>query len=385
MELETETFTVMVTTMMDVAGNETAPSNIETIKLATKVINIFILAFLMISMGCTIDLKDFKDTFRHPAGFFVGMLCQFVLMPLIAFCLGLAFRLESAGALSLLILACCPGGTLSNLFTYWTEGDVCLSVCMTAVSTAVAIGMMPLNLFIYTRVWTDDKAVIPYVNIVTTLITILIPVVFGVFLRWWKKELTKYVTRVGIIFSFMCIIAAFALSFILNPTFLHAVWQLWFCAASLPLLGYFLGYGIAFLLRQPHKKSRTIAFETGSQNVSLAMTLTVVSFANSPLFFDMLFYPSLYACFIYIDSFVVIGIYKAIVYCKSKNDQFMDMRVNGFDVVPGDEVDADDDDEEDIENHHDVSRNEEKRALQTVSVNNSVVRMGADGDKYQKM
>ena len=68
---------------------------------------------------------------------------------------------------------------------------------MTAVSTAVAIGMMPLNLFIYTRVWTDDKAVIPYVNIVTTLISILIPVAFGVLVRWWKKEWTKYITRVS--------------------------------------------------------------------------------------------------------------------------------------------------------------------------------------------
>ena len=68
---------------------------------------------------------------------------------------------------------------------------------MTTVSTAVAIGMMPLNLFIYARVWTDETAVIPYVTIVATLVSILIPVAFGVFLRWWKKEWMKWVSRVS--------------------------------------------------------------------------------------------------------------------------------------------------------------------------------------------
>lgn len=182
----------------------------------------------------------------------------------------------------------------------------------------------------------------------------------------------------------MCIIAAFVMAFILNPTFLNAAWQLWFCAASLPLLGYSLGYGIAFLLRQPHKKCRTIAFETGSQNVSLAMTLTVVTFANSPLFFDMLFYPSLYACFIYIDSFLVIGIYKIVVYLMKKNGSHMDKHIDDFDVVDGED---DDDDEVDIEHDDEVIRKDEKMALKAISVDKTspVVYMNTDGDKYKKM
>ena len=62
------------------------------------------------------------------------------------------------------------------------------SVSMTTVSTAVAIGMMPLNLFIYTRVWTDEETVIPYLDIVTTLASICFPVAFGIFLRhFWPR------------------------------------------------------------------------------------------------------------------------------------------------------------------------------------------------------
>nr|XP_054755884.1 sodium-dependent organic anion transporter-like [Lytechinus pictus] len=122
MEMTTE---ILMSTM-NTTSNGTVDDDNEVVTLLTQVSNILVLVFLMISMGCTIELDDLKETFRHPAGFFIGMLCQFVLMPLIAFCLSLTFKLESAGALSVLILACCPGGTLSNLFTFWTGGDVCL-------------------------------------------------------------------------------------------------------------------------------------------------------------------------------------------------------------------------------------------------------------------
>ena len=108
------------------------------------------------------------------------------------------------------------------------------------------------------------------------------------------------------------IVVAFVLIIYMNPTFLFAGWQLWLCAAVLPLIGYIFGYALARILRQSHRKCRTIAFETGSQNVSLAATLTVLTFGDSPLLLDMLFYPLLYACFIYIDSFAIIIPYKLI-------------------------------------------------------------------------
>ncbi|XP_063955437.1 sodium-dependent organic anion transporter-like [Lytechinus pictus] len=334
MEMTTE---ILMSTM-NTTSNGTVDDGNEVVTLLTQVSNILVLVFLMISMGCTIELDDLKETFRHPAGFFIGMLCQFVLMPLIAFCLSLTFKLESAGALSVLILACCPGGTLSNLFTFWTGGDVCLSVCMTTVSTAVAIGMMPLNLFIYSRVWTDDKAVIPYVNIVTTLVSILIPVAFGVFLRWWKKEWTKYITRFGVVLAFILIIMVWVLFFMLNPTWLNAGWQLWICAMLLPFLGYGFGYSLAILFRQSHFKCRAISFETGSQNVSLATTLIVVSFTDSPLFLDMLFYPGLYAVFLYVDSFVVIILMKGAAYLRKKRNLATD---EGYDENKNDKIGLD--------------------------------------------
>ncbi|XP_071481626.1 ileal sodium/bile acid cotransporter-like [Diadema antillarum] len=303
--------TVPSTTNITGNGTTMSPPNVGVnLTLASQILATTVLVLLMLSMGVTINFKDIKETFHHPAAFFIGMASQFVLLPLIGFCLGLALKLEAAGAISVLILACCPGGTLSNVFTYWTDGDVCLSVTMTTVSTAVAVGLMPLNLFIYSRVWTSESTVIPYLNVFTTLITILIPVCFGMFLRWWKKEWTTWITRICLILAVITSSTTVAISIVLNPYFYKAGWRLWLCSIVLPALGFAIGYGFALLLRQPHAKCRAIAFETGSQNVGLAYTLTLLSFANSPLFLDMLFYPILYTVALHVEPLILVGLYR---------------------------------------------------------------------------
>ncbi|XP_071500302.1 ileal sodium/bile acid cotransporter-like [Diadema antillarum] len=313
--------TVLSTITPNITSNGTTvtaspPNGGVNLTLASQITTSMLLVLLMLSMGVAINFKDIKETFRHPAGFFIGMASQFILMPLIGFCLGLALKLEAAGAISVLIVACCPGGTYSNLFTYWTNGDVCLSVSMTTVSTAVAVGMMPLNLFIYARVWTSDSTVIPYMNIFTTLLTILIPAAFGVFLNWWKKEWSTWITRVSLILVVLIGIPGIVFPIMLNPNFYKAGWGLWLCSILLPALGFAIGYGFARLLRQPHAKCRAIAFETGSQNVGLAGTLTLLSFADSPLFLDMLFYPILYLFFIHLEPALLIGLYRWIIHMR---------------------------------------------------------------------
>ena len=115
------------------------------------------------------------------------------------------------------------------------------------------------------------------------------------------------------------IIVSFTIVFMMNPTFYEAGWQLWFAGAILPLIGYAIGYGFAFLLRQSHKKCLAIAFETGSQNVAFGFTITVMSFANTDLFVDMIFYPILYSIFICVDSAFVLVAYW--IYAARKKDK----------------------------------------------------------------
>ena len=115
--------------------------------------------------------------------------------------------------------------------------------------------------------------------------------------------------QVGSIFIFAIIVLAFTLVILINPTFYKASWGLWIGALLLPVLGFSVGYGFAFLLRQKHPQCRAIAFETGSQNAAFAFAITLLSFTTTPYFLQMIIYPVLYALFIYVDSFAILGVY----------------------------------------------------------------------------
>ncbi|XP_041463822.1 ileal sodium/bile acid cotransporter-like [Lytechinus variegatus] len=289
------------------------PAYIAALKRANKYTLITILIFLMLAMGCVVKPSDFKEVLRVPKSVLIGMLCQFVLMPLSAFCLALALSLPAPMALGVLVMSCCPGGTVSNLFTFWTKGDVCLSITMTTISTIAAIGLMPLNLFIYSRRWTDDNAVIPFVSIITALVSIVIPVTIGMIIRWKRIEWTSFISKVGSILGLLGIAITITLTAIINPGMYSVSWQVWICVLTLPALGATLGYLLSWALRRPPAHCRTIAYETGLQNVSLALTLIVLTFEGSPIMFQVFTYPSLYGPVMMVEGLLGVVVYKIVV------------------------------------------------------------------------
>ena len=91
-----------------------------------RAVLLFFVVFIMYSMGCYINFADVHQTLRRPKGVLIGMLCQFVLMPLVAFAYAFAFRLDAFDALGLVFIATSPGGVISNIYAYWVKGDVTL-------------------------------------------------------------------------------------------------------------------------------------------------------------------------------------------------------------------------------------------------------------------
>ncbi|XP_041480647.1 ileal sodium/bile acid cotransporter-like [Lytechinus variegatus] len=272
--------------------------NIDELKLANQCVLGITLGLTMVAMGAAIDVKDFKIVLRRPVGVAVGFLCQVVLMPLIGFIMAVVLNLEAPYALGALIVASCPGGTTSNLYTFWTNGDICLSVIMTTISTIVAMGSMPLNLYIYSRRWISGGNVIPYTDIVITLVTIIGPVGLGMLLRWKSK---KWATLIGKPFGAIgmlgIIVSIFITSYI-NPKIWTSSWKLYVASIAHLWIGWGMGYSIARLLRQPHRQSRTIAFETGAQHVGLALTLIAFSYKSDiQLFLQIIIYPMLFGPF----------------------------------------------------------------------------------------
>ena len=90
-------------------------------------INVFVglvLCLTMLGLGCTVDVSQLGEQIRRPIGVLLALVCQFVIMPLVAFLLALAFSLDDVAAMAVLLCGCCPGGTLSNMLTLPIQGDM---------------------------------------------------------------------------------------------------------------------------------------------------------------------------------------------------------------------------------------------------------------------
>lgn len=101
------------------------PSNFNAILSVTlSTVLTILLAMVMFSMGCNVEIKKFLGHIKRPWGIFVGFLCQFGIMPLMGFILSVAFDILPVQAVVVLIMGCCPGGTSSNILAYWVDGDM---------------------------------------------------------------------------------------------------------------------------------------------------------------------------------------------------------------------------------------------------------------------
>ncbi|XP_077999983.1 ileal sodium/bile acid cotransporter-like [Glandiceps talaboti] len=256
------------------------PSYVPAIQIVKATTTIVVTLGMMISMGCVIT---FQETFAHvkkPFAILIGFLCQYGILPLTGFGLSHLFKLEPQYALGVLIMSCCPGGTTSNILTYWIHGDVSLSICMTTCSTIVAFGMMPLLLYIYSRSWTDNPAVIPYTQIVITLVCILVPVVVGMFIRHKSKPIADKVSRVLATVALVGIGMIVIFEAILRSDTYTKHTDLWIIGFMLPGVGGGVSFAIATFVKLPGPQKRTVAVETGWQNLGVALTLILMSFPN---------------------------------------------------------------------------------------------------------
>ena len=111
--------------------------------LETLFLSVF-LFLLMMGMGATLSVDNFRAVLRRPLPVIIGLASQFGWMPAIAWCLAVALDLSPVAAMGLVIMGCSAGGTTSNFFTYLSRADLALSISMTVVSTLVAVVAIPL-------------------------------------------------------------------------------------------------------------------------------------------------------------------------------------------------------------------------------------------------
>jgi BASS family bile acid:Na+ symporter len=281
-------------------------------------LRIFIL-IIMFGLGAGLTPKDFGLALRRPWGLIIGWLTQFGVMPLTAYILIVAVLFPFSVdeniafiALGALIMGAVPAGTTSNLFTYFSKGNLALSVMMTINSTLWAFIMTPLMLFIYANFLSlDDSITIEFTELATVIVGLIIPVGLGMLVRRLSANAGSVLELVGGLFGVLFIPFLIAIWVPRNwQLLLDTQWPTYVVAIGLGLVGITVAFWIAKALRLHPANVRTIALETGIQNGPLAIAVIVAVYIDSPGLDKILLVPALYSLFIVLISTAVTFVFR---------------------------------------------------------------------------
>ncbi|MFZ3193204.1 MAG: bile acid:sodium symporter [Moraxellaceae bacterium] len=271
----------------------------------TKLLGLMMMV-IMLGMGASLTYRDFLIAFRKPKGVLVGLLCQYGIMPFLAFSLALILGLPPALAMGLLLMGCMPGGTTSNIFTYFSKGVLALSIMMTSISSLVALLAVPLLLEFYSGlsgISGDFK--IPAANVAQVLVVLLVPTVIGMILRKVNPNIGASIELIGSMLGIVVILFLVVTWVPRNYALLgQTPFSVYFAVIGLGLIGMLLGYGLSRLLKQDSSRSRTIALETGIQNGPLGVLIVTLTFSGD-MQQQVLLVPVLYSLFIVLTSSAV--------------------------------------------------------------------------------
>jgi len=261
---------------------------------------------IMLGMGASLTFKDFRIAFMKPKGILIGLLCQYGVMPFVGYALALVLGLPPALAIGLILMGCMPGGTTSNIFTYFSKGVLALSIMMTICSTLVAVVMVPILLEFYSNLsGAPTEYKVPAGNVAQVLVVLIVPTLIGLFLRKWNPNVGATFELVGGALGILVILFLLVTWVPRNHQLLASTpWPVYAAAIGIGLLGMTLGYALSLLLKQDPRRSRTIALETGIQNGPLGILIVVLTFKDE-LQQQVLLIPVLYSLFIVLTSTAV--------------------------------------------------------------------------------
>lgn len=235
-----------------------------------------LLMIIMLAMGLTLSASDFKRVGKNGKAVAVGVLLQFLVMPITALLIATMFGFDSELTVGMLLVGSVAGGTSSNVMCYLAKGDTALSISMTAISTLLGVVLTPLLVSMMIGTSVD----VPVQSMLISLVKIvLIPVALGVLINTFAHQLVRKAEFVLPYVSMFAIVFIIAIVVALSSEKIAAVGALVAVAVILHNgIGLTLGYWVTYALGFDKKVCRTIAFEVGLQNSGLASALAVKFF-----------------------------------------------------------------------------------------------------------
>ncbi|MBW9069484.1 bile acid:sodium symporter family protein [Agrobacterium pusense] len=238
-----------------------------------------LLSIIMFGMGLTLSVDDFREVVKRPFDVTIGVLGQFLIMPLLAVLLTRTIPMPPEVAAGVILVGCCPGGTSSNVMTYLSKGDVALSVACTSVTTLAAPLVTPFLVWLFASQFLPVDGWAMFLSIVKV---VLVPLALGAALQKLLPGLVKtavpalpLVSVIGIVLIVSAVVGGSKASIAQSGLMIFAVVVLH------NGLGYLLGYLAAKATGLSLAKRKAIAIEVGMQNSGLGAALATAYF--SPL------------------------------------------------------------------------------------------------------
>ncbi|MBR1577422.1 MAG: bile acid:sodium symporter family protein [Bacteroidales bacterium] len=242
-----------------------------------------ILILLMFDLGLSLRFDDFARVVKQPWPVAVALFGQLVLLPLIALGLAWAFRLPPVFFIGLVLIACCPGGSSSNVFSKLAGGDVALSVTLTALSSVVTLFTIPLIMSWATDLVGQSVGIsLPVGNLIKqNLVLMLLPVLLGIGLNYAWPQVAKKVDKVLSKLAFPLLLVLITVFYIQHHrTILENIGVLGLCVTALILVAIGCSSLLSRLVRTDNRQRRTVIIEVGMQNAAQAIAI-----ASSPIIF----------------------------------------------------------------------------------------------------
>ena len=241
----------------------------------------WLLGIIMLGMGMTMTVDDFKGVLQSPKAVFIGVVAQFAVMPGLAYLLCKMMNLPSEIAIGVILVGCCPGGTASNVITYMAKGNTALSVACTSVSTLLAPLLTPAIFYLLASQWIEINASSMFISI---LQVVLFPIILGLIIRAVLKSKVESYIQVMPLISVIAIVAIVAA--IIGGSKAQILESGLLILGVVALhngLGYLVGFWASRLFKLPYPDCKAVAVEVGMQNSGLGVALAAVHFSASPL------------------------------------------------------------------------------------------------------
>lgn len=283
--------------------------SVQLVTLVNSVVIPICLFLIMMGMGLSLVVNDFKRVVKFPKALSVGLANQLIMLPLIGFALANIMPLRPEYAVGVMLLVLCPGGTTSNLFTYLAKGDVALSVTMTAIASVITVFTIPIVLS-YSLVHfmgAGSEFQLPIIKTMVSLVVItILPISIGMLIKRYAPKVAEssqvLVSRFGV--TFLAFLVVF-LSYVQRDIIVDAFVNTGPVSLILNVVTMALGYFSSKLLGLNLAQRTSITMEVGLQNSTLSIFMALTLLSN----YDMSMTPAIYTLIMFFTAGILVKVF----------------------------------------------------------------------------